>query len=446
MEKIRALANKVVTGVDEKKNIGDAIVAVLLALCPVFQHYNGIGFNLAITILVLATPYLFLRMLSKWGEIKLPQFSIVAVAIIYQIYRVIDHGTTLTEFGQSAVYIVFLMALALGCVNLKLLVCAAQLISLAASALLMLQYICFYLFGFHLQLVITSLLLPSAEQWILGAQTGLAGITGRLNDFYRPSAFFLEPSHVYIYMFPHLFVSLFGKGDFRRTVLPAVLITLGMVLTTSGMGIVVVVCAWGLYFLLHDEKTGTFSSKHIFRKRNLIMLGILVGLFVVAAIMVPPIRRTIARIFSTKTGVTAIGGRVSKALKSFEGMSVRQWIFGIVDTIRDVEHNMPGAIAAIYRHGLIGFVLSFEFYARSLFKQKLPYFLVSLVVIATSLFSAHTHSTVGMLYFTFILMRGYQTAGNGASGELKVFVKDFCGELCTMIGKCLTKIKGAKTK
>ena len=206
MEKIRALANKVVTGVDEKKNIGDAIVAVLLALCPVFQHYNGIGFNLAITILVLATPYLFLRMLSKWGEIKLPQFSIVAVAIIYQIYRVIDHGTTLTEFGQSAVYIVFLMALALGCVNLKLLVCAAQLISLAASALLMLQYICFYLFGFHLQLVITSLLLPSAEQWILGAQTGLAGITGRLNDFYRPSAFFLEPSHVYIYMFPHLFV------------------------------------------------------------------------------------------------------------------------------------------------------------------------------------------------------------------------------------------------
>ena len=127
-------------------------------------------------------------------------------------------------------------------------------------------------------------------------------------------------------------------------------------------------------------------------------------------------------------------------------MSVRQWIFGIADTIRDVEHNMPGAIAAIYRHGLIGFVLSFEFYTRSLFKQKLPYFLVSLVVIATSLFSAHTHSTVGMLYFTFILMRGYQTAGKRPSGELKVFVKDFWSELCRLIGKCVTKIKGAKSK
>ena len=228
--------------------------------------------------------------------------------------------------------------------------------------------------------------------------------------------------------------------------MPAALITLGMVLTTSGMGIVVVVCAWGLYFLLHDEKTGTFSSRYIFRKRNLIMLGILVGLFVVAAIMVPPIRRTIARIFSTKTGVTAIGGRVSKALKSFEGMSVRQWIFGIADTIREVEHNMPGAIAAIYRHGLIGFVLSFEFYTRSLFKQRLTYFLVSLVVIATSLFSAHTHSTVGMLYFTFVLMYGYQSAEKGAPGELKIFVKDFWSELCKLIGKCIAKIKGAKSE
>lgn len=446
MEKIKAFVNNVITWVDEKKNPGDAVVAVLLALCPVFQHYHGLGFNLAITVLVLATPYLFVRILSKWGTIKLPQFSIVAVAIVYQIYRVVDHGTTITEFGQSAVYIVFLVALALGCINLKLLMRTAQMICVAASVLLVLQYICFYLFGFHLQLVITSLLLPSAEQWILGAQTGLAGITGRLNDFYRPSAFFLEPSHVYIYMFPHLFVILFGQADFRRRIVFAGLITLGMVLTTSGMGIAAAVCAWGLYLLLHDEKTGTFSSKNIFRKRNLIMLGILIALFVAAAVTVPPIRRAVARIFSTKTGVTAIGGRVSKALKSFEGMSVRQWIFGIADTIRDVEYNMPGALAAIYRHGLIGFFLSFELYTRSLFKQKLPYFLVSLVVLVTSLFSAHTHSTVGMLYFTFILMRGYQVGGSNASGELKRFVKDFWEELCRLAGKCITKIKGAKSK
>ena len=95
---------------------------------------------------------------------------------------------------------VYLVSVAFHSIDTKTLYKTGVFVSMVASAALLLQYACFYVFGFHLQLVPTGLLLPSADQWVLGAQTGLAGITGKMRDFYRPSAFFLEPSHTYIYL------------------------------------------------------------------------------------------------------------------------------------------------------------------------------------------------------------------------------------------------------
>lgn len=386
----------------------DCICAVLLALCPILQHYVGLVFNAALTVMVVLVPYLLLRVISNWGKLQLPALRVVLVMIAYMFFRVVDHGTSITELGQSGVLILFFAIAALGCIDLKLFCKAALMVSMLASALLAVQYVGFYIFKFHIQMVPTDLLLPSAEQWILGAQTGLAGITGKINDFYRPSAFFLEPSHFFIYAFPHLFLVLFG-GKEKKHLYAALLISLGMVLTTSGMGIAATVGAWVLYFALYDEKNHVFSVKNIFRKRNLILVGGVVVLFALAVAVVPSVRRTVVRIFATGTGVTAITGRISKALKGLQGMTFWQWIVGVEDTTHDISYNMPGLIAAIYRHGLIGMILSVELYTKSIYKLKLPYALVAAVILITSFFSAHTHSTVGFMYFSLILLSGYQT-------------------------------------
>lgn len=441
MTKFLPIIKKWLAYLEENKKIGDTILAVLLALCPLLQHYKGPVYNMAITVLVIGVPYISLRMLSRWEQIKPSRFLIVLVPVIYQLYRIVNHGTSVVEFGQSAVFIAFLLALALDCIDLRTLVRTAQLVCLVASVALIAQYVCHYVFDFHLQLVVTDWLLPSAEQWILGAQTGLAGITGKISSFYRPSAFFLEPSHVYIYMFPHLFILLFQNGSAWKTILPACLITVGLILTTSGMAVMVVAAAWVAFFLLYNNKEHSFSAKNIFRLRNLIVVCLLLVVFWLLMENVPTIQRTVSRIFSGKKAGTAIDGRVTEALKRLKRFDVMQWIFGIADVNADFRFYLPGAYDAIYRHGLIGAVLSMEFYCKSIFKLKLSHFLVAIVVVATSFFSAHTHSTIGMLYFTFILMHGFRIADEDTNLRLTGYVmellkclRDFGSRLLSVVG------------
>jgi len=389
----------------------DNICAVLLASCPILQHYVGPLYNAALTVLVILVPYLILRILPRLFPFSLDRISLGAVTILYFIYRVVDHGTSLTELGQSGVFVIYMVAMALGCINVRLMVKTAACISLTASACLLLQYICFYIFGFHVQMVPTSLFLPMADQWKLGAQTGLAGITGRQSDFYRPSAFFLEPSHVFQYMFPYLVLALFSVKMTRKSLTVAVILTLGLVLSTSGMAIAASAGIWGLFLILKG-KDGTFSIKNVIRPRNLMLEALLLTLLCLMFVFIPTVQRTVMRIFSTGTGVTAITGRVSKAFSLLFTLSPRQWILGVSDTTHSISFNMPGFVSTIYRHGLIGLVLGYEFYVKALFKLKLPYVIISGLIIGISFFSAHTHSTIGMLYFFLILMSGYPVKRN----------------------------------
>ena len=390
----------------------DRVAASMLALCPVLQHYRGLIFNAALTVMVIVAAYLVCRIAGKLKSFRLADLKPVWALIVYMIYRVVDHGTSVTELGQSGVLIIYFMAAAMDCIDLRWMCRTAMVVSGIAALLLVVQYFCYYLLGFHLQLVPTELLLPSADQWVLCAQTGLASINGEIrpNGFYRPSAFFLEPSHVYIYIFPHLMIKLFGKSQSRSRLCQAVILSLGLVLCTSGMGIAAVCLTWGLFLAFYNEQTQTFSLRNILRRRTKIILACAAVAFIIAVIVFPPIRTAVVRIFTNDPGKrTAIGGRVARALEGLRDMSPRQWIFGESDTLQGITYNMPGLIGALQRYGLIGMVLSAEFYTKSIWKLKMPFWLPAAVILITSFFSAHTHSTVGMMYYVLILMRGYHT-------------------------------------
>jgi len=390
----------------------DRVAASLLAFCPVLQHYQAPLYNAALTVMVLLVPYLLWRMTFRVKDFQLKELMPVWALVGYMVFRVVDHGTSVTELGQSAVLTVLFVAAALGCIDIKWMCRTGLVVSCVASGILIVQTVVFYLTGFHIQVVPVSALIDTADQWILSARTGLAGVTGviRTNGFYRPSAFFLEPSHAYIYMFPHLLVVMFGKKHNMKELGLAALMTVGLGLTTSGMGIAVACCAWALYFALFNEQEQTFSLRNLARRRTKTVLILAVVGFAGAMIVLPPLRRAVVRIFtSSATGSSAIGGRVRSAITAISSLSPKQWIIGVSDTTHGMSSNMPGAVAALYRHGLIGMFLSMEFYTKSMWKLKMPFWVAALVIFGTSCFSAHTHSTVGMMYFVLILMRGYQT-------------------------------------
>lgn len=391
----------------------DRVSASLLALCPVLQHYRAPMYNAAVVVMSIVAVYLMCRMVLVRKELCWKKLKPITVLLVYMIFRIIDHGTSVTELGRSLVLSALFVAAVLDCIDLKWMCRTALVVACAASVALIIQYISFFLFDHHLQMVPVPLLRPSADQWVLGVQTGLASISGVLREdgFYRPSAFFLEPSHVYIYMFPHLFIVLLGKTQNLKQKAVAVLLSLGLILCTSSFGIVAVCAAWGLFIGFYDERTNTFTIKNLIRRRTLILIGIALVAFVAAVICVPRLQRVVVRIFYNDPGKsTAIGGRIADALEGLKELTPKQWLLGVSDTIRGIPYNMPGIIGALRCHGIFAMILSMELYVKSLWKLKMPFWPVALMVVGTSFFSAHTHSAPGMMYYVLILLLGYQTS------------------------------------
>jgi len=384
----------------------DKLCAFFLALSPILWHYKGPFQDCGHSILIIFFPFVVLKLLMKLRRFNLADLGVVAMLIMYNIYRVVAHGATLYKFGHRMLIVVYLLALALGCINVKHIIKTAYYVAIAASVCIILQYICYYGFGFHLQLVPTALLLPRAEQWVLNAKTGLAGITGRLRSFYRPSAFFLEPSHMFLYIFPHLLIMLLSKNTNRWRIRRAILFTVGLLLSTSGMGIAVAVGAWGLFLGMSSGKENIIKLRYIFKPKNVMTLVLLLILIVGLYFNVPVFTKSVDRIINSNSGSDAISGRTTQSVALVKSITGANLIFGVSDSITGIDFNLPGFMVTVYRYGLIGILLSYSLYVRGLLKLKAQYFWISFVVIVVSFFSQHTHETFYMFYYISILLEG----------------------------------------
>ena len=435
MKKLMSFKNSINSWLDAYKKRIDVVVACILALMPILQHYVGIIDNASTTLLLLVSPYLFIRVLCS-GTVNYKNISLLFVLSVFFVYKLFDHGTNFTELAQVILMLFLFLSMAQDGIDTESVKKALTFIAAAAGACLLIQYACYYILGFHLQLVPDKALLPECKQWILGVKTGRYGINGVKSSFYRPSAFFLEPSHLFMYSFPALVLSLFGKNKKRKDWIITLLITFAIVLSTSGMGIAVTAVAWGAFFLLSNEENGTYSFKNIFRKRNLIMVGVILSVVVLAIVFVPFVRNSVIRIFSSSEGSTAIAGRTALATRELKKMTSLEWIFGVADNTKALSFNVPGFMAMAYKYGVIGIVFSYEFYVKSILKLNVGYMLVSTIIVIVSFFSAHTHGTFFMLYYVTLLMEGHRVSETSWLAE----------ETAGIRGKIKNKFKAIKEK
>lgn len=393
---------------ENNKTFFDEFCAFLLAFTPIFQHYKGPIYNLAISTLIVVFCYFFMKLIVVIQYRKISFYELLPVIpwVLFSIYKVIAHGTAFVEFMEYFILIVVYIAGAAGCINVKHLITCASKIAIGASICLVVQYICFYLMGFHLTLVPVSLLLPSSSQWIGGAMTGLISITGRRGNLYRPSAFFLEPSHYFLYCFPIMFLLLFSPDRSKKKLRWAMLISLGMVLSTSGMGIAVTAGAWGLYFATTGKKE--YKLSNILRPRNIFLIAVILVVFIIAYYNVPFLNQAVNRIFyANKGGSTAISGRTEKGTALIRGMRGLTLVFGNSDSTSGISYNLSGFVATMYKYGIIGTVLSYSFYLQGMFRLKGCFFWINVVIVVVSFFSAHTHSIFIGVFYLLIILEGF---------------------------------------
>ena len=385
----------------------DSVFAFLFALLPILANYKGPVMSAAISVTVFILPYALFKII-RLRFLPVKTLKLLLPLALFWFFKIVDHGTNPVEVSQVVAYIVFFIVFAAGCIKPKLVINAAIGISCLASICIGIQYICYYFLGFHLQLVPTSYLLPGSQQWVLLAQTGLIGITGGPLHFYRPSSFFLEPSHMFIYLCAPLFYELlspvFGETEKRISVI----LSVGMLLSTSGMGIVATVIAWSLFLVKRGSFGDRFSLRSFLRPRNIMFLAGLLVFLCFLYFNLEFFSKSVDRIFFSGSDYrNAVSGRVEEGTEFILNMSGLDLLIGLADHYSGLDFHMTAFNATMYKFGIIGTILSYLFYLRCARELKNRFFWLTIVLIGVSFFMPHTHGTFYMPFFITVLLEGY---------------------------------------
>jgi hypothetical protein len=147
---------------------------------------------------------------------------------------------------------------------------------------------------------------------------------------------------------------------------------------------------------------------------------------VVAYFTIDIVRNTVNRSFVNDSGSTAIAGRVRRTINHMKKMSARDLIIGYSKdvAVSEFEFNTAGFFATLFKQGIIGVILSYWFYLRGLRNLHSANFWYTLVIVALSFFTAHTHGTFYMLFFVCFQMYGYATEG----AQMRILPDDFAGK------------------
>lgn len=388
----------------------DKLCALLLCLSPLLQHYVGLYENLGFTVLLVVTPILLFRLIVHFHTDTVHTNCLWAIVplLLFQLYALVRQDFAVGNVIYRVFMVFVFLGIAMGGVNLKLALKYATVIGMIGAVSILVQFVLYHLFGYHLRMIPTNFLLPGSDMWLERVTVGTVN-----GEIYRPSGIFLEPSHYFLYSFPLQTILLLAPRMNKARLWAVLLLSAASVCSTSGMGILVTCALWGVYYLLYKRRaTERFLLGRILSARTVLIVSAFAVVALVAYLYVPIVRSAMDRVLINDSGKSAaIAGRVDRANILLREMSDFELLFGAF-VPKAVEFNLSGFHATVYRFGIVGVLLTYLFYGQGLLKLKGRYLYMTLIILVVSFFSAHTHGTFYMLYFTLFLMNGYNLRAN----------------------------------
>ena len=320
-----------------------------VALMPVLYLLNVPLLNISLgTVLLIAfLPYSGLCIvgwISRKNKDSKNYLGMILFALFY-LYSCLRSGGGFNTIVLSMVTLVHIWGVFCGSVQLDKVRRILVSFAMISAGLVLIQTVAYYLLNWRIQYVPQVFVHEQfRESYIFVDEGGL----------YRPSALFLEPAHFAQYCCFAIISVLFpikGKADVER----AIVIAIGCILTTSGMGIALTcgITAW--FFVVEylvDGKIKNYSPKQIV----LFGFACLVGAFLV--VQVPFINTALRRVFSSVDGYNAIAGRLGlwKLKDAIGTMSIVPLLFGYNSTA-EYGYYLTGLIDTIYKLGFVGLLL-----------------------------------------------------------------------------------------
>lgn len=340
----------------------------------------GMSVGLSTVLIAVGMIYALKTILTSNRRINMPMISLIAIYILWVMAKSTGQGILL-----CIAIIIHLAAISTGAINLDYLRKLLENISLIAAICLISQQIYHVLIGGNLVFMNTDWFLPMMESYVEKVNTGFS----YTNNMYRPSAFFLEPSHYTCYTIYGLGSFLFReKEDFKK----AIITTIGLFASTSGFGFVLAFAIWGWWYLIH--RTGSTITKML---PKIIGIGIAMYLVYLVLLQVPFFAEIINRFTNSDDSTyNAINGRLFWWDTFFGDKSISYFLFG------QGEESLPevyftGFMKIIFAYGVVGMLL-YSCFLIYLLKKSNNYAKTYVIIYIALLFFANQTGFINIIF------------------------------------------------
>lgn len=251
---------------------------------------------------------------SMWSIYIAYVIGITCVSYFFRAQYVVSPHQYMIRMIKNLFYIIFTLYICWkGYFDLKYAAKYYERIAILATITVYIQYLSYLLFRYDF--VGYSAKWAYTEEYKYRASNLATGM-------FRPTSIFYEPAHYFEYVSIILVLYIFYSKD-KRSMINAVFVTLGVVLSTSGQGIIFTAMLWGIWLL---KKMVRYKWKRTFEIEVLFSVFFL---FVAAGYLVLSDfgKRTISRILSPQNTLATIGGR-SDGFATLKDLTMGEWIFG----------------------------------------------------------------------------------------------------------------------
>lgn len=267
-------------------------------------------------------------------------------------------------------------------------------ISILATVYIIIQTITYYVLGIVLPFII-PFLNPVAEEYV-----NITPLISWYKQFYyRPQSFFTEPAHFSQYVLIGLTYCLYRKellGEKNR-IHTAIFLSIGLVLSTSSIGIIMCAFVWGMYFINYFKNKMTLKKLRLFYVLLFLLLILLPILWNIAIV-----NTAVLRVFQATA-------RTTDSFSLFSNLNNQQRILGLglgnEDYYIGFMETMPfmnSFTIVLLSVGYLGFILYSLFFLILLIRKKGMFRVFVLILLILSGVSEIFFAYIGILYLLCI--------------------------------------------
>ena len=364
------------------------IYSSILAFVPLILYMKVPFTDMSMTsilIPILAIILFFLALLCK-KKYENNEIVFLSLFLVYMCFRQGGDINRIVLF--ASLLVIFYFSTQMRLINIYILQRTIIMISYIAALLLIVQVVLHFLFGFHLQLQYLGWLNSTMIKYEEAIKTGMAG------GLYRPSAFFMEPAHFSEYSSVALILLLFNSNK-KNMYNKAIVITIGVLCSTSGMGIIFTGIIWGIYILISSPKARIY-----FLICAPVLLSITYLLYTKVDFFVAALTRVIDG--------SALRGRTFWWNYYISQMNSRQIIWGATSSLIPEDRYFTGSLSLFYAYGGIGISLLMLALIQFCLKNNRTICRVIIcgLYVGLLLVANMTNSAYMLFYFTVMLATG----------------------------------------